>query len=72
MANAQTEHSKKLRASTAAARNKRLREEGKVRQVCALLPTETADELDAIGKELGLSRPKLLAYFCELHRKQTP
>ncbi|STO64780.1 Uncharacterised protein [Haemophilus parahaemolyticus] len=68
MANAQTEHSKALRAKTANERNKRLREAGLVKAITLQLPTETAEEFNAILKELGNSRTESVKTLCEFYR----
>ncbi|NCC41545.1 MAG: hypothetical protein EOM21_19425 [Gammaproteobacteria bacterium] len=52
MANAQTPHSRNLRAETAAARRKRLEREG-WRQVNVLLPPESIEALDQLAARLG-------------------
>lgn len=69
MANAQTEHSKKLRAKTAAAYTKRALEDGSIRRIMLQLQREDADEFDAIAKAEGLSRPQALKMLCALYRK---
>lgn len=68
MSNSMTEHSKKLRAKTAAKWTQKQLEEGKVRRVLIQFRSEDADELDAIAKELEMSRPQAIKYLCELYR----
>ncbi|MBE2898395.1 hypothetical protein HPC37_06140 [Pasteurellaceae bacterium 20609_3] len=70
MANAQTEHSKKLRAKTAAAHNKALLASGKVKRILLQLDANVAAEFDAIVSELNVSRPQALKALCELYRQQ--
>ena len=69
MANSNTEHSKKLRAATAAAYNKRMIEEGKVKVVQLRIKTELVEQWDNVAKELNLSRPESIRYFLELYEK---
>lgn len=71
MANALTEHSKKLRAKTASEHNKRLREAGLVKVISMQLPTELATEFDAILKELGKSRTEAVKALCEFYRSHS-
>lgn len=69
MANANTEHSKKLRAKTAAARNKALIAQGVIKQISLTLPTEELAEFEGLAKELGLSRPRLLKKLIEFYKE---
>lgn len=69
MAKTMTEHSRKLRAQTAAERNKRLLSEGKVRAIKVQLDTDLANEFDLILAELGDSRPKAIKALCEFYRQ---
>ncbi|MEE3608244.1 hypothetical protein [Avibacterium paragallinarum] len=68
MANAMTEHSKKLRAKTAAAHTQKALEEGKVRRILLQMPTDLANEFDEILAELGNSRPQGIKALCEIYR----
>ncbi|WP_439236707.1 hypothetical protein [Lonepinella koalarum] len=68
MANAITEHSKKLRAKTAHEWNKKMLEQGKVQRISLQLATDTAQEFDAICAELGVARPQAIKTLCELYR----
>nr|DAU94668.1 MAG TPA: antitoxin [Caudoviricetes sp.] len=70
MANAKTEHSKKLRAKTATARNKQLIADGKLKQISLKLDADTAAEFDAILSEFGASRPQAIKALCEFYRTQ--
>ncbi|MFZ7143501.1 hypothetical protein ACLSY0_01900 [Avibacterium avium] len=70
MANAMTEHSKKLRAKTAAEWNKRQREAGLVVKVGFVLPKETADQLAEIAEKLGVSRTKAISIMCGKFSKE--
>lgn len=72
MANAMTEHSKKLRAKTANERNKRLLAEGKIKQFSVRLDTELADEFNAILDEIGGTKAHAIKVLCEVYRKQNP
>lgn len=69
MANAMTEHSKKLRARTANERNKRLLEQGLVARIGVQVPKKTAEQFDEIAEKLGLSRPKAFEVMCEAFLK---
>ncbi len=68
MSNSNTEHSKKLRAKTAAAHIKKNLALGLIRRMMIQAPTPVADEFDTICKELELSRPKALEYLCKFYR----
>ena len=68
MANAITEHSRKLRAKTARLANDKAIAEGRARRILMQLPAEVADEFDSICAELGLSRPQALKVLCERFR----
>lgn len=68
MANAQTEHSKKLRAKTSAEHTKKLLAEGKVKRYGFMLKTEVAEEFDAVLAELGGSRPEAIKALCAFYR----
>lgn len=70
MAYAKTEHSRQLRIKTANAWNKKQLEEGKVKRMTLQFSADDADELDAIAKELGLSRPQAIKRLCEVYRRQ--
>lgn len=69
MANSQTEHSKALRRKTAAAHTKKLRAEGKIKQISLSLPTELAGEFDAVLAELGKNRVEGIKALCEFYRQ---
>lgn len=71
MANATTEHSRKLKVKHAQAWNKKMQEEGKVQRIGLQMATEIAQEFDAICAELGLSRPQTIKALCELYRTHT-
>lgn len=70
MANSNTEHSRKLRAKTAQAHVRKLLESGTVKQFTVRLPTETANELNAILAEIGGTKPQAIKILCEIYRKQ--
>ena len=65
MANSQTEHSKKLRAKTAAEYNKKVLESGQAKRINMQLTMEVANAFDTIAAELGVSRPECLRILCE-------
>lgn len=67
MANSNTEHSKKLRAKTAAEHLKRKLADGSLRQYGIKLPKEDADLFDRIVEELGVSRPQAIKALCEFY-----
>lgn len=69
MANSNTEHSRKLRAETAKAHVKKLLESGVVKQFTVRLPTETAEELNAVLAEIGGTKPQALKALCEFYRR---
>lgn len=69
MSNSMTEHSKKLRAKTAAAANKKALEEGRVRQIVLRMNTPDADEFDAVLAEFGGSRPQAIKALCAFYRQ---
>lgn len=68
MANAQTEHSRKLRAKTASEWAKKQIAEGKIKQVKMDLSAELAGEFDALVAEQGTSRPKTLKMLIDFYR----
>lgn len=70
MANSNTEHSKRLRAKTAAAYNKKVLAEGKTRRILLQLDAELANEFDAILAELSQNggRPQGIKKLCEIYR----
>ncbi len=69
MANSKTEHSRKLRAKTAAESVKRLLAAGILKQFSFRLKTELANEFDAIAKERGLSRPATMQLLVDTYRQ---
>lgn len=69
MANSNTEHSKKLRAKTAAEHNRKMSASGKVRPITLRLESSVADEFDAVLAELGATRPAGIKALCEFYRK---
>lgn len=68
MANAQTEHSRKLRAKTASEWTQKQISEGKIKQVKMNLSAELTDEFDALVAEQGTSRPKTLKMLIDFYR----
>lgn len=71
MANAMTEHSKKLRAKTAAEHTKKAIAEGRMRQILVRMETAVADEFDAILAEFGGSRPQAIKALCAFYREHS-
>lgn len=69
MANSNTEHSKALRAKTAAEWNKKQKELGLRKTVAFNLTTETANELNAILAELGGKKAEAIAKLCAFYRQ---
>lgn len=65
MANSNTEHSRKLRAKTAAEHVKRKLADGSLRQYGFKLTREDADLFDRVVNEMGLSRPQTIKTLCE-------
>lgn len=65
MANSNTEHSKKLRAKTAAEWQKKQLAEGNIKRLSLQLPKEIAELFDEVAQELGLSRPQTLKTVLE-------
>lgn len=68
MANSYTEHSKKLRAKTAAEYNRRMLAEGKVKQFSVRMETPVADEFSAVLAEIGGSKASAIKRLCEIYR----
>lgn len=64
-----TEHSKALRRKTAAAHSKKLREEGKIKQIGLTLSADLAAEFDGILYELGANRAEGIRALCEFYRQ---
>ncbi|NBI12543.1 hypothetical protein GVX81_02670 [[Haemophilus] felis] len=70
MANAMTEHSKQLRAKTAAEWKRKQRELGLAKQFSVTLETAVCDELNAILAEIGGTKAQAIKRLCELYRRQ--
>lgn len=69
MANANTEHSRKLRSKTATEYNRQKIEAGEIRVISLKLKTELLDEFDELCSMLGLSRPALLSFLIDHYNK---
>ena len=69
MANSNTEHSKELRRKTAIAHRKQQLAEGKIKSINLTLPMEDFEALEKLGKELNLSRPKLIKRLVEFYNE---
>lgn len=68
MATATTEHSKALRAKTAAEWRRKQIAEGEKKQISVLVDKELADTFSEIGKELGLSKAKTLQALIDFYK----
>lgn len=64
MANSNTEHSKKLRAATAAAANRKKLQSGAYRQYTIKAPAADMDIIDAAIAKAGGSRTQALLKIC--------
>lgn len=71
MANSYTEHSKKLRAKTAAEYNRHMLAKGKVKQFSVRMETSIADELNAVLAEIGGTKANAIKRLCEIYRQTT-
>ncbi|NBI43934.1 hypothetical protein GVX76_10780 [[Haemophilus] felis] len=69
MANAMTEHSRKLRAKTANEYNKRMLAEGKVKQFSVRMETAIADEFTDVLNEIGGTKAQAIKKLCEIYRQ---
>lgn len=65
MANANTEHSRKLRAKTATEYNRQKLKSGELKAISLKLKPELLEQFDNLGNNLGLSRPVLIAFLLE-------
>lgn len=65
MANATTEHSRKLRAKTANEWARKQLESGELKQINLRLTKETAEMFDSLCAKLELSRPQVLKILME-------
>lgn len=68
MANAQTEHSKQLRAKTAAEWKRKKRESGLAKQFTVSLETSLSEEFNAILAEIGGTKAQAIKKLCEMYR----
>lgn len=68
MANAITEHSKALRAKTAAEWRRKQKAEGGKKQIAMLVDKDLADTFNEIGEELGLSKAKTLQALVDFYQ----
>lgn len=68
MANSNTEHSKQLRAKTAAEWKRKQRELGLSKQFSVNLETALYNELNAILTEIGGTKAQALKTLCEIYR----
>ncbi|MDY6216656.1 ribbon-helix-helix protein, CopG family [Actinobacillus porcinus] len=65
MANATTEHSRKLRAKTANEWARKRLDSGELKQINLRLPKKTAEMFDSLCEKLELSRPQALKILIE-------
>lgn len=65
MANSNTEHSRQLRAKTAAAHTKRKLADGSLKQYGMQLKREDAELFERVSAEIGGSRPNVIKTLCE-------
>ncbi|MDD7425651.1 MAG: ribbon-helix-helix protein, CopG family [[Actinobacillus] rossii] len=65
MANANTDHSRKLRAKTANEWVRKQLESGELKQINLRLPKETAEMFDSLCEKLELSRTQALKILIE-------
>lgn len=68
MANALTEHSRKLRAKTANEYNKRMLAEGKMKQFSVRMETAIADEFSLVLAEIGGTKAQAIKKLCDIYR----
>ena len=68
--NSQTEHSKKLRMKTAHEHDKRLREQGLIKNINLRLPIELFNEFENLSQELGVNRVQCLRILLEQYREK--
>lgn len=68
--NSQTEHSKQLRMKTAHEHDKRLREQGLIKNINLRLPIDLFYEFDALAKELGVNRVQCLRILLEQYHSK--
>lgn len=69
MANSNTEHSKKLRAKTAAEWSKKQISEGHIRQITMKMNADIADTFDALCAKMGSSRPQTLKALLDFYNQ---
>ncbi len=69
MANSNTEHSKKLRAKTAAEWQKKQLEEGKIKRLGMTLPTEIAEAFNSVSEKMALSKPQTLKALIDFYNQ---
>ena len=70
MANANTEHSRKLRAASAAAHRRRAKAAGEIAQLSLQTRTEVIEDFKALLASFGSTRPQALAALCALHAER--
>ncbi|MFK5217203.1 hypothetical protein [Glaesserella parasuis] len=63
-----SEQLRKRKIATARQFNDKALAEGKARRILMQLPSEVADEFDAICAEMGVSRPQAIKKLCEMYR----
>lgn len=68
MANSNTEHSRKLRAKTAAEHTKRKLADGSIKQYGIQLKREDAELFEQVCAKIGGSRPNAIRTLCEFYQ----
>lgn len=63
-----SEQLRKRKIATARQFNDKALQEGSARRILMQLPSEVADEFDAICAEMGVSRPQAIKKLCEMYR----
>lgn len=69
MANANTEHSRKLRAETATEYNRQKLKSGEVKAISLKLKPDLLEQFDNLGSDLSLSRPAVIAFLLDHYNK---
>ena len=70
MANANTEHSRKLRAASAAEHRRRAKAAGEISQLSLQTRTEVMEDFKTLLASFGGTRPQALAALCALHAER--
>ena len=70
MANANTPHSRKLRADTSTEHRRRAKAAGEVAQLSLQTRTEVMEDFKALLASFGGTRPQAIEALCELHAQR--